>query len=115
MQRLVYEGRDPERLLRDVWEKHGTGVRITEPEEARKGGIFGFFSRVVYRIEVEPLVPAPRGQDAVPNHEAPAQRTAVPANPLSPDPVASATVPSVPPFPHPPRSRQRPSHPGCHL
>ncbi|HEY3942718.1 MAG TPA: hypothetical protein VGL60_09550 [Acidimicrobiales bacterium] len=64
MQRLVYEGNDPEQLLRDVWSKHGTAVRLSEPVEIRRGGLFGFFAKVVYRIEVEPLgpdAPAPAG------------------------------------------------------
>jgi len=61
---LVFEGPDPEKLLIDAWSVHGTGVRISEPACVRKGGLFGFFQKLHYRIEVLPAVPeppAPRG------------------------------------------------------
>lgn len=48
----VFEGPDPERLLLEAWSVHGTDVRISEPVTIRRGGIFGFFARLHYRIEV---------------------------------------------------------------
>ncbi len=54
-QPLVFEGPDPEQLLVEAWSKHGTSVRISEPVCVRKGGLYGFFSKLHYRIEVEPL------------------------------------------------------------
>jgi hypothetical protein len=54
-QPLVFEGPDPEKLLIEAWAKHGTSVRISEPECVRTGGIYGFFSKLHYRIEVEPI------------------------------------------------------------
>lgn len=51
---LVFEGPDPEKLLIDAWSVHGTGVRISEPACVRKGGLFGFFQKLHYRIEVLP-------------------------------------------------------------
>lgn len=51
----MYEGPDPERLLIEAWSRHGTSVRISEPTCVRKGGIFGFFAKLHYRIEVQPL------------------------------------------------------------
>jgi hypothetical protein len=59
-QQLVFEGPDPEQLLIEAWAKLGTGVRISEPVRVRKGGFLGFFAKLHYRIEVEPVVPAPR-------------------------------------------------------
>ncbi len=56
---LVFEGPDPEKLLIDAWSVHGTGVRISEPACVRKGGLFGFFQKLHYRIEVLPAVPEP--------------------------------------------------------
>lgn len=54
-QPLVFEGPDPEKLLIEAWARHGTSVRISEPECVRTGGIYGFFSKLHYRIEVEPV------------------------------------------------------------
>lgn len=61
MQRSVYEGPDPEQLLLQAWSDHGPSVRISEPEERRHGGFLGFFSKVTYRIEVEPVPPGEAG------------------------------------------------------
>lgn len=66
-QPLVFEGPDPEQLLVEAWSKHGTSVRISEPVCVRKGGLYGFFSKLHYRIEVEPLTarePAGTSPDA---------------------------------------------------
>lgn len=52
---LVFEGPDPEQLLIDAWSKLGTDVRISEPIRIRKGGFCGFFAKLHYRIEVEPV------------------------------------------------------------
>ena len=54
-QPLVFEGPDPEKLLIEAWAKHGTSVRISEPECIRTGGVYGFFSKLHYRIEVLPM------------------------------------------------------------
>jgi len=54
----VYEGPDPEQLLLQAWSDHGPSVRISEPEERRHGGFLGFFTKVTYRIEVEPVPPS---------------------------------------------------------
>lgn len=72
----VFEGPDPERLLLEAWSVHGTNVRISEPTAVRRGGVFGFFSKLHYRIEVleapappppaeSAVLPAPAGADAV--------------------------------------------------
>ncbi|MHB1584917.1 MAG: hypothetical protein ACYC0E_14325, partial [Acidimicrobiales bacterium] len=53
----MYEGPDPEQLLLQAWSDHGPSVRISEPEERRHGGFLGFFTKVTYRIEVEPVPP----------------------------------------------------------
>ncbi len=57
VQPLVFEGPDPERLLLEAWSAHGTDVRISEPTAVRRGGLFGFFAKLHYRIEV--LAPEP--------------------------------------------------------
>lgn len=54
----MYEGPDPEQLLLQAWSDHGPSVRISEPEERRHGGFLGFFTKVTYRIEVEPVPPS---------------------------------------------------------
>jgi hypothetical protein len=52
---LVFEGPDPEQLLLDAWARFGTNVRISEPVCVRTGGVGGFFAKLSYRIEVEPV------------------------------------------------------------
>lgn len=59
-QKLVYEGPDPERLLLDVWKQHGPDAQISEPERIAKGGVFGFFAKSHYRVEVH-VRPGTRG------------------------------------------------------
>lgn len=91
-QRSVYEGPDPEQLLLQAWSEHGPSVRISEPEERRHGGIFGFFSKITYRIEVEPVGGATPGQpavQAVPGQPMPAQPAVqpVPGQPVPGQPA----------------------------
>lgn len=74
----VFEGPDPERLLLEAWSVHGTDVRISEPTAVRRGGVFGFFSKLHYRIEVlEAPVPPPVAEGAA--LPAPADTVAVSA------------------------------------
>ena len=50
----MYEGPDPEALLAEVQADHGPSFRLRSAEQRRVGGVGGFFSRVLYRVEVEP-------------------------------------------------------------
>lgn len=52
-QQLVYEGADLQALIQRVVDEHGP-ARIRPPERRRKGGVFGFFTREVYVISVDP-------------------------------------------------------------
>ncbi len=87
----MYEGPDPERLLIEAWSRHGTSVRISEPTCVRKGGVFGFFAKLHYRIEVQPsedAEPVDGRRAATAPEEAAQPASAVPAG--SPTTTAGA-------------------------
>ena len=91
-QPLVFEGPDPEKLLIEAWAKHGTSVRISEPECIRTGGVYGFFSKLHYRIEVLPMAspePVQLGAERVAAAPPRARRVTRPSGPrVTPSQVA---------------------------
>ncbi len=83
-QPLVFEGPDPKRLLLEVFATHGPGAKISEPVAIRKGGVFGFFAKMHYRVEVVPSMPPQPAGNPAPTSATPRTGPVVPGAPAVP-------------------------------
>ncbi|HVB06595.1 MAG TPA: hypothetical protein VNF07_10165 [Acidimicrobiales bacterium] len=96
----MFEGPTPEAVILDACSAYGPEVQLSEPEEVREGGMFGFFAKRSYRVQVHAAERGPGGPRPTARATSPA---AEPADTVlerllaeSPDVSYEAAAPAAP-------------------